>query len=301
MTDGPYHAGELAVQRRAGVSGMAARIGNGIRATMPPAAAAFLAERTWVVLATADALGRPWASVVSGAPGFALALEGIQGGSGVRLATRPAPGDPLEQNLGASTHAGLLAIDLATRRRMRVNGHLLPAGDGTIVLRAEQVYANCPKYIQRRERGAGQDPSAVPGTAHASAALNGRQREWLRRTDTFFVGTVNPGEGADASHRGGRPGFVEVEGDLIRWPDYPGNMMFNTLGNIEATRRAGMLVPDFQTGGGLLITGDARIDWSARGEDESRGVELAVREVVELDRVFEALRLVDYSPHLPER
>lgn len=302
MTSGPFHPGELAVQRQAGVAAMASRIGNGIHDTIPPAAADFLADRTWVVLATTDAHGRPWASVVSGPAGFATVLEGIGGESGVRLSTRPVQDDPLVANLGVARHVGLLAIDLRTRRRMRVNGRLVAASGEAIVLVADQVYSNCPKYIQRRVTD---DPRAANGeapTAVRAAALTPEQREWIRMADTFFVGTTNPGEGADASHRGGAPGFVEVAGERIRWPDYPGNMMFNTLGNIEASGMAGLLFPDFATGHALLVTGKARIDWSARSAPAiERAVELDVEEVVELAGVFpERLALLDYSPHLPK-
>jgi uncharacterized protein len=301
MTSGPFHSGELAVQRRAGVAGMASRIGNGIHAAVPPAAAAFLAQRSWIVLATADAKGRPWASVVSGPPGFASVLTGIGGETGVRLATHPVEGDPLAANLAISKYVGLLAIDLATRRRMRVNGRLIAGSEAAILLGTDQAYSNCPKYIQRRvEEGAAVSPSAIRAT-HGTV-LTPRQRVWIRGADTFFVGTVNPGEGADASHRGGAPGFVEVAGDRIWWPDYPGNMMFNTLGNIQSSGRAGLLFPDFATGNALLLTGKARLEWSPEdaGPGVERAVELGVEEVVELAGVFpERLKLLDYSPHLP--
>ncbi len=52
--------------------------------------------------------------------------------------------------------------------------------------------------------------------------------------DTAFVATRAPGHGVDASHRGGDPGYLRCRRpDLtIVWPDYTGNLMFNTLGNI---------------------------------------------------------------------
>ena len=63
-----------------------------------------------------------------------------------------------------------------------------------------------------------------------------------RRTsaDTFFVASAHAERGVDASHRGGLPGFVRVLGDrTLEIPDYPGNSMFNTLGNPAADPRAG--------------------------------------------------------------
>ena len=120
----PFHPGELAVQERAGVRDRASRVGGSIRAEVPPAAKEFLEERRWVVLATADGRGRPWASLLVGDAGFAH----VAGPREVRLEAAAAPGDPLAESLQAGAAAGLLAIDPASRRRMRVNGHLLDPG-----------------------------------------------------------------------------------------------------------------------------------------------------------------------------
>jgi hypothetical protein len=311
-----FHAGELEVQQRAGVERMASRIGGSIHTGIPRAAEEFLAQRLWVVLATTDARGRPWASVLSGSPGFVRVLHRGNGGTStpafsappaspalVRLEAAPSPSDPLATNLATTEFVGLLAIDLATRRRMRLNARLEPDASGGILLRADQVYSNCPKYIQRRvESGGASRQDAVE--VHRASALSGAQRQWVAAADTFFIATVNPGEGADASHRGGAPGFVRVEGDRLIWPDYPGNMMFNTLGNIAAYPRAGLLFPDFGTGSALQVTGRASIDWdSARAADvpgAERLVELIVEEVVEVRGALPGrLELVEYSPHLP--
>ena len=273
-----FHPGELAVQERAGVQARAERVGGSIRREIGPPAEAFLAERRWVVLAAADDRGRPWATALTGPPGFARAT----GPRTVRLAAVPAPDDPLSPHLAAGGMAGLLAIDPPTRRRMRVNGTLEP-GDGALLLHAEQVYANCPRYIHPRDAGTGGAPR---GSSRRGRALSDAQRAWIRRADTFFIATVNPGEGADASHRGGPAGFVAVEGNRLVWPDYAGNMMYNTLGNIALHGRAGLLFLDFERGARLMLTGTARIEWDpARARqvpDAERLVELDVEEVVEM-------------------
>jgi predicted pyridoxine 5'-phosphate oxidase superfamily flavin-nucleotide-binding protein len=277
--DAVFHAGELLVQERAGVRERAARIGGSIRDEIPPVAADFLAQRRFVVLAAADRAGRPWASIAGGPPGFARAT----GPRSVRLDAVAAPGDPLAGAVARSGHAGLLALDLATRRRMRINGRLAPA-EGAILLEAEQVYSNCPKYIRPRE--AEFLLAARRSAAAASTGLSDPQRAWIRGADTFFIATVNPGEGADASHRGGEAGFVQVDGNRLTWPEYAGNMMYNTLGNIVSFPRAGVLVPDFTSGAMLLMTGVARIDWQGAGSHAGTGthrvVELDVEEVMEL-------------------
>jgi uncharacterized protein len=290
-----FHRGELAVQDRVGVRQQAAKIGSSIHGAVPPAAGAFLEQRRFVVLATADHDGRPWASILTGSPGFASAAHPLE----VRLQASPAPGDPLEGNVETSRFAGLLAIDLATRRRMRVNGVLERGAEGEMVIRVEQVYSNCPKYIQRRtvER---EEKIGAGRLVRRAGHLTADQRAWLRRADTFFIATLNPEEGADASHRGGMPGFIEVEGERLIWPDYAGNMMYNTLGNIALHPWAGLLVPDFSSGSVLQLTGRAGILWS-RGDlpGAERRVELEVEEVVEIAGVMPPADAVEYSPFNP--
>ena len=292
-----FHRGELAVQERVGVRQQAAKIGGSIHRAVPPAAGVFLEQRRFVVLATADPNGRAWASILTGSPGFASAPHPLE----VRIHASPAPGDPLDENLETSRFAGLLAIDLATRRRMRVNGGLERGADGEIVIRVEQIYSNCPKYIQRRmlER---EDTGRAAGLLRRAGHLTEEQRAWLRRADTFFIATLNPEEGADASHRGGMPGFIEVEGNRLVWPEYAGNMMYNTLGNIALHPRAGLLVPDFSSGSVLQLTGRAGILWS--GGDvpgAERRVEVEVADVVEIAGVLPPAEEVEYSPFNPRQ
>ena len=294
-----YHPGELEVQQRAGVRDSAKRLAGSIHAVVPVIAGAFLEERRFVVLATADANNRPWASVLSGLPGFARVLDD----GTIRIEAAPAAGDPLSANLETSPFVGLIAPDLSTRRRLRINGRLETGTDGAILIHVDQAYSNCPKYIQRRE---GWQPTVEvsPQLVQRSTTLRSHQRDRIRRADTFFLATLNPGEGADASHRGGMPGFVKVNGQELIWPDYAGNSMFNSLGNIAQHPWAGIVVPHFDTGSTLQLTGRATIDWnlehSAAMPGAERLVRLAVEEVVAIEGVFPpGLRLVEYSPFNP--
>jgi uncharacterized protein len=141
---------------------------------------------------------------------------------------------------------------------MRVNGEATPTASG-FELRAREVYSNCPKYIQRREIVGLSD--APPGRAREG--LNESGRELIEAADTFFVATYAHG-GADASHRGGSPGFVTVDGDRLTFPDYPGNNMYGTLGNLLANPRIGLLFLDWETGDTLQLTGGADVDRDTR-------------------------------------
>ena len=96
----------------------------------------------------------------------------------------------------------------------------------------------------------------------------------ITRADTFFLGTGHPIRGADASHRGGPPGFVRVQGGQLWWPDYPGNNMFNSFGNLAVDNTAALLFVDFQSGASLQISGTAVVEWitpGVRGDDGGTG------------------------------
>jgi len=304
VTASPYHAGELEVQERAGVGGLAARVGKVIRPVVPPAAQDFLLEQPMAIVATVDERGRPWASVLTGEPGFMRAPDERT----LAIGARPVPGDPLGDNLGEGAEVGVLAIDLTTRRRMKAKGvveRLLP--EGGFEVRTERVYALCPKYIQARSWESAADPRVPGGSTKRGRALTGEQRAKILRADTFFVASFHPETGADASHRGGMPGFVEVvdEGTLL-WPDYAGNKMFNTLGNLVENPKAGLLFADFEGGEGvtLQLTGEAEVVWDAervaRFAGAERAVEFRVKGAVEIGGAFPLRwRLLEYSPFNP--
>jgi len=183
-------------------------------------------------------------------------------------------------------------IDPTTRQRMRFNGRGLVSPDG-LFLRTQQVYGNCPKYIQKRRLRA--DAKAPePGRVAVSRQLSDGQRAWIEETDTLFIASFHPEGGADASHRGGQPGFVKTTGPSeLDFPDYPGNTMFNTLGNLSAYPQAGLLLVNFESGDALQLTGRARID-------QDFTVRYKVDEVRETPH-GSALRydFVEYSPTNP--
>ena len=296
-----YHPGELSVQERAGVREMAARIGRSIGTTIPPAAWNFLRSQPLVVVGSVDARQRVWASLLTGAPGFLHAVDEHT----VRINARPATGDPLGSNLAANGKVGMIAIEFATRRRMRLNGRAEVGADGAITINAQQVYSNCSKYIQaRRWRGRTSESDVTPVVERQSTLTQDRQR-WIREADTFFIASHHLEGGTDASHRGGRPGCVRVLNDhRLAWPDYFGNTMFQTLGNISVNPQAGLLFIDFKSGRTLQLTGRARILWDPEHIAEFAGAERLVE--FDIDEAVEIAganslewRFLDYSPENP--
>jgi predicted pyridoxine 5'-phosphate oxidase superfamily flavin-nucleotide-binding protein len=253
----PYHRGERLVQERAGAVRQADHTARVVRPTIPDAAAMFLADQPMFILAAIDHDDRLWVTQISGPPG----LVRVIGESTILVTALPAPDDPVTRILrgGGPVRVGTIAIELESRRRLRLNGSAELTEDG-VRIRAEQVIANCPKYIQsRRPVSLSGQPA---GPANRAARLSADLAERVTAADTFFVATADDEGNADASHRGGNPGFVEVISPTeLRWPDYAGNSMFLTLGNLEVNPRAGLLLPHWETGGLLRLTGTAEVDW----------------------------------------
>ena len=263
-----FHPGELAVQRRAGVVLDAARLVGMLEAAdLRGGAARFLAERTFLAVTARDRTGRLWITPVTGPPEFV----DVRGPADLLVHAVPPPGDPLE-GLGAGQQIGMLALDPARRRRLRINGTLTSADDRELAVQVDQAYGNCPRFIHPRDLRPA--PAAGSATVRRGAALDPADVDLIRRADTFLLGTSHPTRGADASHRGGR---VTVEdGRTLWWPDLPGNNMFNSLGNIAVDPAAALVFVDFATGATVHLSGVAEVDW----QDEGRGVRLTVEAVV---------------------
>jgi uncharacterized protein len=266
-----FHSGELEVQAQAGVT--FAALGPVFADTITARARSFLEAQSFLIAASVDARGQPWASLLTGPAGFATA----PGDHTISIAVNPTAGDPLEHGLVPGAAIGLIVIEPATRRRHRINGRIEPRRPDQanpdlaspdqvgFKFRIEQAYGNCPQYIQARTletvEGARQD--ATP-QVYRAPALTTTQRDWIVQADTFFIASSHPEGGADASHRGGKPGFVRViDHTHLEFPDYSGNKMFNTLGNIRATGRMGLLFLDFEHGRTLQLTGRVEVIWDA--------------------------------------
>lgn len=294
-----YHEGEIAVQRRAGVRERAERMAGMVQPSVPASddVRRLIADQPHAVVASVDRAGDVWVSLLTGEPGFVTVADDRT----VRIAAEPVPGDPLADHLRPDTPAGVLLVDPRNRNRLRLNGSARPV-DGGVELAVEEAFPNCPKYIRRRSFERAADGS--PGDPATSAGLRPRHREWIGDADTFFIGSHHPSAGADASHRGGDPGFVAVDGDTVVYPDYPGNSMFATLGNVEANPRVGLLFVDFEDGRTLQLTGRGTIvrneDRVAAVDGAERLVEIVVERAVEI-RNGNPLRWTgeEYSPHNP--
>jgi hypothetical protein len=268
LADEGFHAGELAVQHRAGVAAQAARLVRMLEpAELDGGIARFLADRTFAALTGRDRTGRLWVTPLTGGPGF---LSVTSATTLQVSATLPAD-DPLHE-LPADQPVGMVVVEFAARRRVRVNGTLVQSGPDRLVIEAEQAYGNCPQYIQQRILAPGQAGPAGTGCVRRGRALSAEDIELIRGADTFFLGTTHPERGSDASHRGGPPGFVRVDGGgQLWWPDYAGNNMFNSFGNLAVDPETALLFLDFTTGRTLQLSGTAEIEWGEPGRPGDDG------------------------------
>ncbi|WP_059021846.1 pyridoxamine 5'-phosphate oxidase family protein [Mycobacterium sp. M26] len=273
-----FHSGELAVQSQAGVSGQAGRLSGMVaRGQLRSGTAEFLSSARLAVVTARDGAGRLWTSPLFGDPGFLTAADSTT----LHIDSRLPEADPLHA-MPDQQPAGAIVIDFATRRRWRINGELSADPSGGLVIQVDQSYGNCPKYIHTDNT-----PAGAAGTNREAVftgdALRAEDRRLIQRADTFFLGTTHPASGADASHRGGSPGFVLTAHDRLWFPDYPGNNLFNSLGNIAVDPSAALLFLDFDTGTTLQLSGRATLTWDDRPADDGytgRGVSFTPERVM---------------------
>lgn len=257
-----FHAGERAVQARAGVAERMAPVGPRVfRDFMPDQHRELFEKLPFMLLGGLDAQRRPWATLLAGPPGFVRTPDART----LRLAADLPQWDPLAASLAAGAPVGLLGIELATRRRNRANGVVASRGEGGLVVDVRQSFGNCPKYIHEREPR-WSAVAAPPAIEHFGKELPASAAAQVAAADTFFIATASPAGiadgGVDVSHRGGPAGFVRVDGPgLLTVPDYAGNSFFNTFGNLALDPRAGLLFADFVSGDMLLLTGRAQVLW----------------------------------------
>ena len=302
-----YHKGELQAQEYAGETKQAKFNGQAIENNIIEGAISFISEQEYAIVSITDEKDNVWSSVLSGDKGFLNATNPktiIMDMQMVDIDERDVFWKVVEKN----KRIGLLIIELASRRRLRVNGKVARINKNHIEISVHESYPNCMKYIQRRQitnRNTDNKESAKPATT--GTTLNHSQQSIIQSADTFFIGSSNPKGNLDISHRGGEPGFIEIINDnKLRIPDYKGNSMFNTLGNFIVNNKAGIVFWDFESGKVLQLIGSANINWQAMNQnsesaDTGRYWEFIIHQWIEkeLPRVF-TWEFLDYSLHNPK-
>lgn len=155
-----YHDGSRQLQEHFGARALAERMVERIvHDAFSDDERAFIESRTLFFLATADAQGRPDCSYKGGVRGFVRVVD-----AGT-LAFPSYDGNGMFKSAGnilANPQVGLLFIDFETPKRLRVNGRAtidlddalradFPGAQLIVRVRAEAIFANCPRYIHRMQ------------------------------------------------------------------------------------------------------------------------------------------------------
>lgn len=257
----PFHDGEIDMQERTGEREIARMNSVSVKDEILSAALSFIERQSLIVVATQDSNENLWASVLFGKPGFVQAKSTKE----LHVLLSQAhfiSGDPVLANIENDCRVGALMIELDTRRRLKINGRTTAHDENELTIAVEESFPLCPKYIQRRKVRLPEEGSPLEQTIStvSGTKLGNQEVNLIQNSDTMFSATSNPHGNLDVSHRGGKPGFVRVLNDTtLRVPDFAGNSMFNSLGNLQLNDKAGVIILDFASRQSLQIAGRAEV------------------------------------------
>lgn len=130
-------------------------------------------------------------------------------------------------------------------------------------------------------------------------------RAFIERSPMFFVATADANGRPDCSYKGGLPGFVRVlDGRTLAFPDYDGNGMYRSWGNVTVNPSVGLLFLDFEEQKRIRVNGTAQVSGDDPLRTEYPGAVFIVR--VTAERIFPAcpryihrMKLLEYSVYAP--
>lgn len=254
-----FHAGEARLQAESGIN--TAEYDRNVDQPFLPelndSEVRFVGQRSFSVAASLDDTGQPWVSPLIGPPGELFTVEDR---TTVRVRPRRTEGDPLYENLRATGSMGILYFNPSIRRRAKSLGRGVIEGDGSITYRMHRMFGLCPKYIFKRSHVVSDEPTSPSFAPTRSDQLSSEDQAQLSRADTIFLASHSEEHGTDPTHRGGPSGFVSVvDANTLEIPEYIGNGMFQTLGNLLLDDRIGLTSLDFATGRTVQVTGRGTI------------------------------------------
>ncbi|OJD12036.1 hypothetical protein AJ78_07307 [Emergomyces pasteurianus Ep9510] len=257
---------------------------------LSPGAAYMVQKSPLIALGAIDKQKRPWTTVWGGEAGLAGPVS--QSIIGIRNFVDKTYDPVVETLYGGKTNGEVvkeegegrlmsgLSVDMENRKRVKLMGRMVAgnlagleatdpdkkgnepthAGQAQLVIKIEQSLGNCPKYINRK-----QITPVIPNPKLISDSpqLPVGAIELLNQADTLFISSYHE-DSMDTNIRGGPPGFVRVvsndtKGAVLAYPEYSGNRLYQTLGNLQMTPLAGYAFPGFDTGSVLYLTGKTEI------------------------------------------
>lgn len=137
------------------------------------------------------------------------------------------------------------------------------------------------------------------------SAFSDDDRAFIGRSAMFFIATADVAGHPDCSYKGGLPGFVQVLDErTLAIPDYDGNGMYRSWGNVRVNPHVGLLFLDFEQPRRLRVNGSASIALDDPLREAFPGCVFVVR--VHAERIFpncprylHRMQLVEHSPHAP--
>ncbi|KAH6679118.1 oxidoreductase-like protein [Halenospora varia] len=301
---------------------------NPTKPYLTPNAAQTLMRSPLVALGALDSEGRPWTTILGGEAGFSQPIA--QGIIGMKTTVDMVHDPVVETLLGEAKDGSViqvkelgkgkmvsgLAIDLETRRRVKLFGRMIAGavsgteegiGEAQVVVKIEQSLGNCPKYLNKKHII---PHIPKPHLESSTLPLSTKAVDLISQSDLFFISSSNHDRDMDTNHRGGPPGFVRVlsnspvEGVTLVYPEYSGNRFYQTLGNLLSTPQAGLAFLNFENGDILYVTGKTEVLAGEAARNLIGHTNLAVKIHVEAARyVSNALsfrgQLGERSPYNP--
>ncbi|CAD0091450.1 unnamed protein product, partial [Aureobasidium vineae] len=309
-----FHEGEKLMQKKLRVPEM----DNPTIPMLSPQLSTMLQRAPLLAFGTLDPEGRPWTTVWGGRKGFSQPLGNSMVGIRTSVASkldpvvevlvgRDAKGEIVKEEGEGRLLSGL-AIDLDTRKRVKLAGKMV-AGTLGSTDGEDGTYANVQQgVLQLVARIDESLASTNPRLVSDSVPLDERAVELIHKVDLMFLSTSS-GSSMDTNHRGGPPGFVRCVSQDGRctqfiYPDYSGNRLYQSLGNLMLEPKAGFCFPDFDTGDCLFVTGHAEVLFGQDAAEVMPRSNLAVRVTITAARLVASVlpfrgNTGEFSPYNP--
>ena len=262
-----FHDGQLAVQKITGEEEIEKSRIPMISNALHPRSIPFIEHQVLAFPGSEDSNGDIWLSLLVGKRGFINipSLQEIKFDLSKIVSNMD---DIFFENIKTKPTVGLLFHEAERRARYRAWGVAHHEGDA-LSFDIKMGYFSCPKHIQREVIELPENTKEIVSNYNKGTALGKLEKEWISNAHTFFITTQTKKGDIESSHRGGDPGFIEIqENGLLRIPDYLGNSMFSTLGNIYENPKAALLFVDYKKGETLQLSGTAALQFDQNSEDD---------------------------------